>query len=217
MGRNALGQSYITCYGTNNAKNQHSRWYAKSLDSTLPNPPAGSVAGGPNSSLQDPVERLRPTTLLPRQHRGLVGERDNHQLEISLGLGRRFRSRHSHQMLTPHPPAVHIPPRGVHGFSNAWNSSPVQVISKVRSPWHASGQWKNSIFSMATVLVMARKSGRKRRGTAQERAAVAARYQESVERFQHTAYWNLRSTIAALCVAFGVLAVFAIYTGYLFH
>ncbi len=55
LGRNALGQSYITGYGTNQAKNQHSRWYAKSLDSTLPNPPAGSIAGGPNSSLQDPL------------------------------------------------------------------------------------------------------------------------------------------------------------------
>ncbi|WP_162793704.1 glycoside hydrolase family 9 protein [Streptomyces paludis] len=55
MGRNALGQSYITGYGTNDAKNQHHRWYAKSLDATLPNPPAGSVSGGPNSSLQDPL------------------------------------------------------------------------------------------------------------------------------------------------------------------
>ncbi|WP_066947206.1 glycoside hydrolase family 9 protein [Streptomyces lushanensis] len=55
LGRNALGQSYITSYGTNDAKNQHSRWYAKSFDATLPNPPAGTIAGGPNSSLQDPL------------------------------------------------------------------------------------------------------------------------------------------------------------------
>ncbi|MFF0155798.1 glycoside hydrolase family 9 protein [Micromonospora sp. NPDC005203] len=55
LGRNALGQSYITGYGSNDAKNQHSRWYARSFDARLPNPPAGSVAGGPNSSLQDPL------------------------------------------------------------------------------------------------------------------------------------------------------------------
>ncbi|MFY1701718.1 glycoside hydrolase family 9 protein [Micromonospora sp. WMMA1923] len=55
LGRNALGQSYITGYGVNDAKNQHSRWYAKSFDARLPNPPVGSVAGGPNSSLQDPL------------------------------------------------------------------------------------------------------------------------------------------------------------------
>ncbi|NLU79768.1 hypothetical protein HCA58_15525 [Micromonospora sp. HNM0581] len=55
LGRNALGQSYVTGYGSNDAKNQHSRWYARSFDSTLPNPPVGSVSGGPNSSLQDPL------------------------------------------------------------------------------------------------------------------------------------------------------------------
>ncbi|WP_158603483.1 glycoside hydrolase family 9 protein [Micromonospora radicis] len=55
LGRNALGQSYVTGYGTKDAKNQHSRWYAKSFDATLPNPPVGSVSGGPNSSLQDPL------------------------------------------------------------------------------------------------------------------------------------------------------------------
>jgi hypothetical protein len=55
LGRNALGRSYITGYGSNDAENQHSRWYARSFDATLPNPPVGSVAGGPNSSLQDPL------------------------------------------------------------------------------------------------------------------------------------------------------------------
>ncbi|WP_433533191.1 phosphatidylinositol-specific phospholipase C domain-containing protein [Micromonospora sp. CA-263727] len=55
LGRNALGQSYVTGYGTNDAKNQHSRWYAKSLDARLPHPPVGSVAGGPNSGLDDPL------------------------------------------------------------------------------------------------------------------------------------------------------------------
>ncbi|RAZ34482.1 glycosyl hydrolase family 5 [Microbacterium sp. SMR1] len=55
LGRNVLGQSYITGYGANDARNQHSRWYANALDPALPNPPVGTVAGGPNSSIQDPV------------------------------------------------------------------------------------------------------------------------------------------------------------------
>ncbi|MDF2560501.1 MAG: hypothetical protein K0R99_1947 [Microbacterium sp.] len=55
LGRNVLGQSYITGYGTNDARNQHSRWYANALDPALPHPPVGTVAGGPNSSIQDPV------------------------------------------------------------------------------------------------------------------------------------------------------------------
>ena len=54
LGRNALNQSYVTGYGEVSSQNQHSRWYARQLDPTLPNPPRGTLAGGPNSSIQDP-------------------------------------------------------------------------------------------------------------------------------------------------------------------
>ncbi|MFI0776654.1 glycoside hydrolase family 9 protein [Streptomyces sp. NPDC021212] len=55
LGRNALGQSYITGYGDHASLNQHHRFWAHQYDPSLPNPPAGSVAGGPNAALQDPV------------------------------------------------------------------------------------------------------------------------------------------------------------------
>ncbi|WP_084958244.1 glycoside hydrolase family 9 protein [Thermoactinospora rubra] len=55
LGRNALNQSYVTGYGEVASKNQHSRWYARQLDPSLPNPPHGTLAGGPNSSIQDPL------------------------------------------------------------------------------------------------------------------------------------------------------------------
>jgi endoglucanase len=58
LGRNALNLSYLTGYGDVFSKNQHSRMYAHQVDATLPNPPAGTVAGGPNStaaSTGDPV------------------------------------------------------------------------------------------------------------------------------------------------------------------
>jgi endoglucanase len=55
FGRNALNRSYVTGYGTVYSHNQHSRWFAKSANSDLPEPPKGSLAGGPNSSIQDPV------------------------------------------------------------------------------------------------------------------------------------------------------------------
>jgi endoglucanase len=57
LGRNALNQSYVTGYGEVASKNQHSRWYARQLDLNLPNPPVGTLAGGPNSSIQDPVAK----------------------------------------------------------------------------------------------------------------------------------------------------------------
>ncbi|MEV8511876.1 glycoside hydrolase family 9 protein [Dactylosporangium sp. NPDC051484] len=55
LGRNALQQSYVTGFGARSSHNQHSRMYAHQLDAALPSPPAGSLAGGPNSSIQDPV------------------------------------------------------------------------------------------------------------------------------------------------------------------
>lgn len=54
FGRNALNHSYVTGWGTKASRNQHSRMYANQLDPSLPNPPAGSLAGGPNVDLQDP-------------------------------------------------------------------------------------------------------------------------------------------------------------------
>jgi endoglucanase len=59
LGRNALNQSYVTGYGTVASENQHSRWYAAQLNPDLPHPPDGSLAGGPNSSIQDPVAQQR--------------------------------------------------------------------------------------------------------------------------------------------------------------
>ncbi|GAA0953859.1 glycoside hydrolase family 9 protein [Kribbella koreensis] len=55
LGRNAINQSYVTGYGERDSHNQHHRFWAKSLDPTLPSPAPGSLAGGPNSGLQDPV------------------------------------------------------------------------------------------------------------------------------------------------------------------
>lgn len=66
LGRNALNISYITGCGEVNSHNQHSRWYAHQLNPDLPNPPRGTLAGGPNSSIQDPVAQ--------QKLRGCVGQ-----------------------------------------------------------------------------------------------------------------------------------------------
>ena len=55
LGRNAINQSYVTGYGERASHNQHHRFWAHSLDPSLPSPAPGSLAGGPNSGLQDPV------------------------------------------------------------------------------------------------------------------------------------------------------------------
>jgi endoglucanase len=61
LGRNALNQSYVTGYGEVSSHNEHSRWYAHELDPALPNPPAGTLAGGANSGIQDPYAQSKLT------------------------------------------------------------------------------------------------------------------------------------------------------------
>ncbi len=63
FGRNALDLSYVTGYGDEYAQNQHSRWYAASLDPTLPRPPDGTIAGGPNSTAADTGDPVAATQL----------------------------------------------------------------------------------------------------------------------------------------------------------
>jgi endoglucanase len=55
LGRNGLNQSYVTGYGEHASQNEHHRFWSHQLDPSLPNPPAGSMAGGPNAFLQDPT------------------------------------------------------------------------------------------------------------------------------------------------------------------
>jgi endoglucanase len=66
LGRNALNQSYVTGYGEVAAENQHSRWYAHELDPALPHPPAGTLAGGANSYLQDPYAQAKLAGCAPQ-------------------------------------------------------------------------------------------------------------------------------------------------------
>lgn len=53
LGRNALGISYVTGYGTSYAQRQHSNMFAASIDPSFPVVPKGALAGGPNSGLAD--------------------------------------------------------------------------------------------------------------------------------------------------------------------
>lgn len=54
LGRNPLGQSYITGYGSRPLQNPHHRFWARQISAGSPPPPPGAVSGGPNSALQDP-------------------------------------------------------------------------------------------------------------------------------------------------------------------
>ncbi|MFE1794056.1 glycoside hydrolase family 9 protein [Streptomyces sp. NPDC059525] len=57
LGRNALDLSYVTGHGERHSENQHHRFWAHQNDPSLPHPPPGSLAGGPNAALEDPVAK----------------------------------------------------------------------------------------------------------------------------------------------------------------
>ena len=66
FGRNALNLSYVTGYGEVFSRNQHSRMYAASLDPRLPHPPVGTIAGGPNTQIQDQTAKKLLAGCLPQ-------------------------------------------------------------------------------------------------------------------------------------------------------
>ena len=49
LGRNALGQSFVTGCGTDFTRHQRTRHFAHDLDPAFPPPPPGALAGGPTS------------------------------------------------------------------------------------------------------------------------------------------------------------------------
>ncbi|WP_185231058.1 glycoside hydrolase family 9 protein [Teredinibacter franksiae] len=55
LGNNPLGVSYVSGYGENDMKEPHHRFWANVVNSDFPPVPAGVIAGGPNSLLQDPI------------------------------------------------------------------------------------------------------------------------------------------------------------------
>jgi len=57
LGRNPLGQSYITGYGEKPLQNPHHRFWAHQANPKYPSAPPGILSGGPNSSIDDPYAK----------------------------------------------------------------------------------------------------------------------------------------------------------------
>ena len=69
LGRNPVGLSYITGYGTYAAEHPHHRFWANTPDGTFPPPPPGVVVGGPNANIEDPVAQSENLIDLPPAQR----------------------------------------------------------------------------------------------------------------------------------------------------
>jgi endoglucanase len=57
LGRNPLGQSYVTGYGDKPLQNPHHRFWAHQANAKYPSAPPGILSGGPNSSIDDPYAK----------------------------------------------------------------------------------------------------------------------------------------------------------------
>lgn len=57
LGRNPLGQSYVTGYGDQPLANPHHRFWAKQANAAYPSAPPGILSGGPNSNIDDPYAK----------------------------------------------------------------------------------------------------------------------------------------------------------------
>ena len=68
LGRNPLGQSYVSGTGWKPLRNPHHRFWAHQLDAALPPPPPGVLSGGPNNSaMVDPVAQTLRGTCAPQR------------------------------------------------------------------------------------------------------------------------------------------------------
>jgi endoglucanase len=62
LGRNAMGQSYVTGYGERPLMHPHHRFWAQQANAKYPAPPPAVLSGGPNSGLQDPYVKAAGLT-----------------------------------------------------------------------------------------------------------------------------------------------------------
>lgn len=67
LGRNGLGQSYVSGYGNKTLVNPHHRFWAHQANARFPGVPPGVLSGGPNSGLQDPYVKAMGIAGCPPQ------------------------------------------------------------------------------------------------------------------------------------------------------
>jgi len=68
LGRNPLGQSYVTGFGWNAMHNPHHRFWAHQFDAAMPGPPPGVLSGGPNNTaFSDEVARTLKGRCAPQR------------------------------------------------------------------------------------------------------------------------------------------------------
>ncbi|GAA1584500.1 glycoside hydrolase family 9 protein [Kribbella sancticallisti] len=133
LGRNAINQSYVTGYGERASANQHHRFWAKSLDPALPSPAPGSLAGGPNSGLQDPVAQRNLQGCAPATcYVDDIGSYSTNEVAVNwnsaLAWLTAFADTHAHHKAAAAPAVLASPVDLTNGFYVDPNSTPATWV-----------------------------------------------------------------------------------------
>ncbi len=139
LGRNALGNSYVTGFGTVYSKNQHHRFWAHQYDASLPNPPAGSLAGGPDSALEDDVARQRLGGCAPQKcYVDDIGSYSTNEVAINWNSGLVWLTSYAAEKATGTTPLTSAPPTSTVPTSRPPTSAPpTSTVPTSRPPTSA--------------------------------------------------------------------------------
>ncbi|MFC5666762.1 glycoside hydrolase family 9 protein [Kitasatospora misakiensis] len=115
LGRNALDRSYVSGYGERASENQHHRFWAHQNDASLPHPPAGSFAGGPNAGLEDPVAKEKLAGCAPAAcYVDDIGSYSTNEVAINWNASLAWLAAFAaERRATPAVPAVQVAPAAV--------------------------------------------------------------------------------------------------------
>ncbi|MFD5565064.1 glycoside hydrolase family 9 protein [Kitasatospora griseola] len=115
LGRNALDRSYVSGYGERASENEHHRFWAHQNDASLPHPPAGSFAGGPNAGLEDPVAKAQLAGCAPAAcYIDDIGSYSTNEVAINWNASLAWLTAFAaERRATPTAPAVQVTPTAV--------------------------------------------------------------------------------------------------------
>ncbi|MEV4561353.1 glycoside hydrolase family 9 protein [Kitasatospora sp. NPDC049285] len=159
LGRNALDRSYVTGYGARASENQHHRFWAHQNDPSLPHPPAGSFAGGPDAALEDPVAKAQLTGCAPAAcYVDDIGSYSTNEVAInwnaSLAWLSAFAAERGSAPTTPAvqvvPAAVSVPEGGSAAVGVRLSSAPAQSVTVTVA--RASGDPDLSVAGSSTLV-----------------------------------------------------------------
>ncbi|MFD0275639.1 glycoside hydrolase family 9 protein [Kitasatospora sp. NPDC127111] len=159
LGRNALDRSYVTGYGERASENQHHRFWAHQNDASLPHPPAGSLAGGPNAGLEDPVAKAQLAGCAPAAcYVDDIGSYSTNEVAINWNASLAWlasfaaerRSAPTAPAVQVTPPAVTVPEGGSAAVGVRLSAAPAQNVTVTLS--RSSGDADLSVAAGTTLV-----------------------------------------------------------------